>query len=389
MMKHWLSITTKSPVYLGTFKPTSSFRATTNVVSGAVIRGCLAEYLRSCGRTEEIRPRAGGTRFGFFRPAASESALSLPLPSTSMECKNQPGFKGSGKKKGHGVVDMLCASLAYREIKESGGRFPLPLRFSCRECMGRLQSKSGYYGTQGKDSQEVRPKRTSRTMVAISRRRRAAVAEMLYSVTALRPGTVFTGHISGDADTIGLVIQALNARGIGALATKGYGGVEAKLLGEEPHPSLPALEDRVNSFNKSLLQVWEDFRAIAQVDEARPRSTATYFSIDLLSPTFLKDSSGVPTLDLEIDVGGTRLQPVFRSLGHHLEGGWSTAWGLPKQVALAVSQGSSYVFKMDSFSDDILGQLKEIEDTGIGERHDEGYGEVLVCHPFHQEVTQV
>jgi len=34
-------------------------------------------------------------------------------------------------------------------------------------------------------------------------------------------------------------------------------------------------------------------------------------------------------------------------------------------------------------------ELERLEAQGVGERTDEGLGEVLVCHPFHQEVMPI
>jgi CRISPR-associated protein Csx10 len=33
--------------------------------------------------------------------------------------------------------------------------------------------------------------------------------------------------------------------------------------------------------------------------------------------------------------------------------------------------------------------LERLEETGVGERTDEGFGELMVCHPFHLEVEPV
>jgi len=34
-------------------------------------------------------------------------------------------------------------------------------------------------------------------------------------------------------------------------------------------------------------------------------------------------------------------------------------------------------------------ELENIENEGVGEMRAEGYGAVLICHPFHREVMQV
>jgi len=68
--------------------------------------------------------------------------------------------------------------------------------------------------------------------------------------------------------------------------------------------------------------------------------------------------------------------------------GWSTAWGLPKPTALAARMGSVYAFRWEGTVDELLPELERIEQEGVGERRDEGFGECLVCHPFHLEVEE-
>jgi len=51
--------------------------------------------------------------------------------------------------------------------------------------------------------------------------------------------------------------------------------------------------------------------------------------------------------------------------------------------------GSVYVFKVNSEKDMPYEELERIELEGLGERTNEGFGEVLICHPFHKEVEQV
>ena len=112
-------------------------------------------------------------------------------------------------------------------------------------------------------------------------------------------------------------------------------------------------------------------------------------SVDLLSPAVLLDGNGLPTLRLELTLGGQRLEPVFFATQPAFVGGWSTAWGLPKPTALGAGMGSVYVFRVESPPNDLVPELERLEAQGVGERTDEGLGEVLVCHPFHQEVMPI
>ena len=51
--------------------------------------------------------------------------------------------------------------------------------------------------------------------------------------------------------------------------------------------------------------------------------------------------------------------------------------------------GSVYVFHSERSMEEILPELERLEAQGIGERSQEGLGEILICHPFHREVMPV
>jgi len=51
--------------------------------------------------------------------------------------------------------------------------------------------------------------------------------------------------------------------------------------------------------------------------------------------------------------------------------------------------GSVYVFRTEKSPDEIASLLEALEAQGVGDRTDEGLGEILICHPFHKEVLPV
>ena len=122
-----------------------------------------------------------------------------------------------------------------------------------------------------------------------------------------------------------------------------------------------------------------------------PEPPGTYFSVDLLAPAILRDPHGLPTLKLGLNFNGRPREPVFWATQPTFVGGFSTAWGLPKPTYLAAATGSVYVFRVDKSPDDptLLSWLESLEAQGVGQRTDEGLGEILICHPFHKEVMPV
>jgi CRISPR-associated protein Csx10 len=383
---NWISVTPQSPIHIGESKPNFSFLPTKDVIPGSILRGALAEYLIMEGRESEINEFITNMRFGFLYPSNSPVLLPSPLPTSTLECKTNPGFQSKeSSKESHGIFDTLMASVAYEELK-TFTEFPVPLTFKCKECGKRMDKVSGFYTKERGQYKKVEVKRTSQTKVAISRRRKASESEMLYSITAIRPKIDFVGKIVGDMDKLENLLDALNEVGIGALTTRGYGVVKAK---EADIKIEEGLEERVKLFNRRLEAVWSDIASIALNKDSVPKEpTGTYFSVDVLSPAILRDYNGLSTLKLQLNLDGKRMDPVLFSAYPDFIGGWSTAWGLPKATIYGAGTGSTYVFKVDEEGEWLFKELARIELEGIGKMKDEGYGDVLICHPFHREVMQ-
>ncbi len=382
----FVSITPKSPIYLGEIKPNTSFLSSKNYLPGGLLLGALGEYLVRSKREKEIREITSKIRFGNFFPSRGETLWALPFPATSLECKREPGFK----PKCHGIFDSLLISLAYAELQKAEAKFPVPVDFKCRysdkdsDCNGRTDRASGFF-IRETNYKKVTTSKISQTKVAINRRRNTAEKEMLYSVTALAPKGVFVGRVWTENGEVRLVKEALETIGIGGLTGRGYGKVELK----ESEVKVESIEKRVKDFNEILRRVWKDLTSISISNGLPNEPQGFYFSLDLLSPAILRDQNGLPTLKPNLNWRVTKPELVFISNSSTFISGWSTAWGLYKETYMGTSIGSVYVFKVDSEKDIPYEELEKIELEGLGEKTNEGFGEVLICHPFHKEVEQV
>jgi CRISPR-associated protein Csx10 len=374
----WLSLKPKSPLHIGLPKPNYNFLPTNTIIPGSVIRGALAELLLAQGEKNKIREVIDDMYFGFFFPTTVLDRASLPLPITAFSCKSHFGFKSSS---GHGIFDTLLTAVVYKELEKNGAKFPVPFSFKCPNCFDRVDFASGfYYERNGFNLIEV--KKHSQTKVAINRLTRTAESGMLYSVTAIDPGEIrFIGKIKGEEKNIKLVEEALQEMGIGAFTTRGYGQVEVARI----NIKMEKLQDRIQVFNQKMNEVWDDLLTIAGVKKS---FMSTYFSIDFISPGILNEQ-GIPTLKLSLEIQKERLEPIYWASVPVFISGWSTAWGLPKETELGIAIGSTYVFKVEAHVKKYLPELQRLEKEGIGERRDEGYGEILICHPFHKEVCPV
>jgi CRISPR-associated protein Csx10 len=403
MTEFWLELTPTEPLRVGEIKPTGQYLSTRSYVPGSVLRGALAEWFIAQGREARIVPVVQRVRFGNFFPTVSAGVLSLPFPMTALECKLKGGFREVPRERkkdaGHGIRDSLLIALAYTELERLGARFPVPMLLRCSDadgrtpCGGRMERVSGFYARLEEGWVKVSPSRGIQTKVALSRYRRAAQEGMLYHVLGLLPqGLCFVGRIwAEDGTVVAELEKAVRTIGIGALTTRGFGSARIS----EVEPVLPSLKERLQTFNERLRDVWRSLADLARqvgaealhADHAKP--SGTYFSVDLLAPALLRDRYGLPTLRLELELDGALLEPVWWATQPTFVGGWSTAWGLPKPTGLGAAQGSTYVFRSERSVEELVPLLGSLEGQGVGERTDEGLGEIIVCHPFHMEVMPV
>ncbi len=398
----WLKIKPNNPLILGDVRASSQFLSPTQYIPGRILRGAWAEWLLIQGR-QDILPTVQRVRIGNFFPTTEWRPIcyALPLPLSALTCKQASGFKKEPHpdNQGHGVVDALIPQLAYSLLERAGACFAAPFVLTCLTCGSRMEAITGFYtvyrdGTTERYCQS-RLRYHSQTKVGISRYRRAAVEQVLYTANALSPVTVqpdekvsdlvFLGRIYGERSDVADLIEAINHIAIGALHTRGYGRVKAE---EAEVVGFPDIEERVRLFNEILVHCWQDLKSLATNAEDLPaKPEGTYFSVDLLSPGVFQDS-GIPALAPILRINGQALEPVWWMTRPDFAGGWSTAWGLPKPTNLAARMGSVYVYRWDGTLDEIIFTLQTLEEQGVGKRRDEGFGEFLVCHPFHQEVEE-
>ncbi len=385
MNLEYLLIKPVTPIRLGSVKPNSQFLSTVDYISGSVIRGALAEYMKRLGKESSIKKLVENSYFSFFYPSNSPETPSYPFPLTSLTCKNNPGFKSDGEEC-HGVFSQLIPIIALKELKLLGAEFPVDLNFKCDNCGSRMDGITGFY-MKGDYYKKVKTEKFSQTKIALNRLTKTSEKGLIYSITALKPEKLFfIGSVYSEEPVAEKIEEALNTVGVGSHTTRGYGRVEAQII--KP-PVFESLDERIKLFNETLRKVWAELLSIALDKSNLPKEPEDeYFTIDLLSPSILDDNN-MPTLNLKLDFKSESLkqilflaQPVFIS-------GWSTAYNYFKPTTYGAAAGSVYVYKTSKNLGELIPLLEKLELDGIGRRRGEGYGEVKICMPFHREVNPI
>jgi CRISPR-associated protein Csx10 len=414
-------ITARAPLVFSERRPGNQFRPSMRYIPGGVIRGALAQQFLDAGWEGDedfgaLFTSPGAPLFRNAYPAllsttSSERtfASSRLLPTTAYSCKTEAGFArpvgDTGEVMGHGVfdglVDRLCCELL-------GVRVPYRPRCNHPDHDGqgeRVEAYAGLYAKTERGPRDVDVGLRLSTRVAVNRQRRVAEERMLYSPLVLdevmtgddgkvRAETTFhSGVVVGHA-TRALVERWLpRLTHVGSGVARGFGQVAVTVEGAGANDPTA----RVERFNKLLADRWEKWEPLRDAGALEPvckPGSGTFFSVMLMSDAVLCEEGWSPTVRLEPDMLGAvgrnaTLLRCYASAGYN--GGWNTAWRLPKDTELVARMGGVYVYHTtDSVGDESwLEAIRALEENGVGERKREGFGQVCVCDEFHGSIQEV
>lgn len=405
-MSTWIKVLPSEPLVIGATRANTNFLTSASYIPGRVVRGAWVEWMKIQGKEAEITHQAEKIKIGNFFPYPVWENLksAYPFPLSALTCKNFPGFRSepsAPNHRGHGVLDTLIPQLAYHLLCQEASP-ALPFELVCDLCEAPLEKISGFYAQCDQRGRpryiEIHDRYHAQTRVGLSRARRAAQEGILYTVTAIspflpEPGSLseqvkrgFVGRVSGDPALVKDLLEALNSLSLGSLGSRGYGKVNAT---ETTPLDPPPLEERLRAFNKRLGRARQELLPVFP-GRTPPATSAgqIYFSVDLLSPGLFRQA-GTYVLTPHLRVQNQTLEPVFWLARPEQASGWSPAWGLPKPSHLAAQAGSVYVFAWQGSEMELLKTLRSLEETGLGQQRDEGYGQCLICHPIHMEESEL
>ena len=389
-----IKVTLESPIITGGRKPSGQAVETVQYIRGGLIRGAVAKALladlENSEPDDDFKQLFLNDDAGIFRNCYPGVNV---LPATAIGCKDYAGFLAANdpdRKEKHGIFDTLFQRL----VAEKAGLLYHP---SCPNCDddddGRVEAKSGFY-TQSKGCYKQKTLNTRLlTRVAINRQRKVAADGLLYHLNAIDPlivkgeksknvslygsARVPSALVSKVADTLQKQVQRL-----GGGSSRGLGQVSVKV---KKRDAIESLEIRIHDFNTVLQKVWETYSHLPNVNIGA--FDGGYFSIALQSGAILEEnwqSSMVITEQMLQETTGCNAEVKFiRSFANYdYVSGWNAAWKLPKETDLVTQMGSVFVFRSTDI-DAWIPALQTLESKGIGNRREEGFGQIWICDRFH------
>lgn len=326
-----------------------------------------------------------------------------PFPGTARSCKRFGGFHHDSPQvdEHHGMYDHLLPLAAFEMSKQTK---PEILR-SHKHCQHnnkqglvcneeRSPQKHGYYRRGDNPDQWVsfEVKQMLRTHTGISRATGTVEQSILFSRSVLAAGSCFWGMIQvddGPATALKQFIAEASQAGlirVGSNRSRGMGRITIRLSGFEPDTE-EKLAGRLQSFNQVLRDAAGDYDFDLKYGCYVPLTlTSDAILVDhlLRYQTFL----GADYLATTHQIDGAEL--VYSNAQPRRIMGWNSLWRLPKADELAVAMGSVFLygFKTD-LNNQLVANLFELQQAGIGIRRREGYGQILVANPFHWEAKNV
>lgn len=380
-----LRITARSPLAFAERKPGAQFRDSLPYIPGATLFGALGRNLAEHGQYDVDLMRS--VRCHNAYPMEPGDRWVRPLPLTALQTK--------GKDKApiaDGLVERICwerqqpAAAIYLPSDDTGRPWEFPsLRF---------------YTLQDKCIHKRQVSQRVLTRVAINRQRGTAEDQRLYSPLVLTEatfdpktrevnGSLFSGSVSTNQAEIVRVTQLLPAiRFVGGRQSTGLGAVSVEADEGTERTDEPNLCDRITRVTKRFQEEAALYHALGgSIWQIADRSI---FTVNLLSDAILFEHGWIPTqifsateLHALTGIRATLLRSFTRTLS---VGGWATIWQQHKAANLAVGMGSLYVFQADqTLTENNCQKLEQLQLDGIGERCQEGFGQVRICDDFHLE----
>ena len=412
-MKHLrVIIKALGPLSFPRRKPGTQFRESLDYISGSALFGALGQAASQSGQfnAAQFRDlRCHNAYAAYPKDSEQDNSWIRPIPATAQ------GEKGSKD-----MHDTLIERLCWEKQQ------PPAIIYSPTDTAGRpWEARGGFYTIQ--DKKPVRrdpPEQRVITRAGINRKRGTSQDNILFSPLVLNEVTYLpneqdpqpTQFVGSIVAPDGFAADELlsSIEWIGAHQSTGHGHVEITCttvaewpcntkteLSEwqhtPPQPSGKQKEYLLKRIEQLTKACHDQGRIYEQLGGQKLDITGHIFTINLLSDTILLEHGWQPTMVLTAEMleemtkkteemTGIKAKLLRSFASYDYAGGWHALWQRPKESHVITRKGSLYVFEIDKkleLNDKDLEKLYQLQLQGIGERVQEGYGQIRICDEFH------
>lgn len=312
-------------------------------------------------------------KFSFMYPFGS-----IPYPVTNMRCKYDDS---------HPNVDILIYKINKHRWQD--------VRFNnicpAEGCEERLEKYAGLH----RDNRDIEVDYIHITKNGINPYLRRSKEGLLYSLNVVNEkciferklkSTKFSGCIECD-DEIKNALDEVDVIRVGAYTTSGFGKCTLNAIENESDDDISSIKERVKQFNNRInddLRFYISFTLTSDAylglekcfnSELRPSQVSIAEYIEHYAKV-LKQYTGK---DLKFE---------FPIVTNEVRRGFDTSKdeAVYRKSRIVSKAGSIFVFSIPKESIDYNGLLK-IQNTGIGDNTEHGFGQVMVCSEFHYKMA--
>jgi CRISPR-associated protein Csx10 len=401
MIRLGLIATTQTPLMLSGSHEVGNVNTSLEYITGTSLRGaCAARFLQNAKIDDSFYQLfcSDDVRFENLYPVyvqLNKGRLpdyfpSQPIPLSARTCKGYSGFYNIKKEEQHGVTDTLCG---WHQVKNS--------TLNCPVCNAALENFEGFYYRDRIDRDWNSPLQvTANSLMTmhneIEDKSQRSEEGVLFTFDGKDRWQVFIGNIHfmgeqalNDFAIFKKVLQFEKCGeplmvAVGKRRSGGRGLISVELSGVENTAFPPRdviYEDFDQRFDEYVL------RAEMNNDNNGVSFTVTLFSDAIVTDHWLRSKTALTAdvlmeeLQLENADELELIKPFFSA--SRIVSGWNDAHKLPKIDEIAIEKGASFRYRFKGQKEEIYEKLRKLEQDGIGFRRNEGFGRVIINHPFH------
>jgi CRISPR-associated protein Csx10 len=376
-------------------------------LSGTVVRGSIATAWLQGRRFAELSAdeQAIFQQLFLFPNVIFRNGLPLPAHKTDVQVEVVPQtawahkhddigwlYKEKKGKKGTGVFNQLPTLLCHQDPNADRkgdrlDRFDTPFAFL---------DENNYKGIS------VSKRMITRT--AIDSQRGTARDQFLYTLDALETGQGFVATMQGQEKQIKVLERVLQKNTIlrmGQARSRGLGEVLVEQVVLSHVPDLAQEKKQALAHVRSFTQMVRKRANGPLLDEqGNPLGKdMMLLPVTLESDVLLRDIYLLPSSDPRPSTTLGRYLALPESLEQEMQlhlpgmmqsshwiGGWDELRRIPRPPQLAIAMRSVWTFRVPSAHlDAAVTWWLQAQQQGLGERCNEGYGQIRLCHPLHMK----
>ena len=241
----------------------------------------------------------------------------------------------------------------------------------------RMENLKGLIHLQGNKYVSTKVERSLSTHTSICYTTHTALNGSLYSIDAIKKGTIFTGYID-DCDTglieLGKIVYA------GKYSSNGFGKLQIVEISDVLNEDLTSRVERFNNiFHEDANR---EYISILLLSDAKLLSTDTADGSNILST---KEYNLLWKEAIFKDCNIFNVEKIFAQ--NTFYSGFDTSMGYNewrKEPEILTLKGTSFKVSYDrKDKSKALEVLKTLETNGIGNDTNNGYGQIAICHKIH------